>query len=106
LLPSLSLEFDDSEIGTVPVGEVLDNPDRFIDETLADPLEGVAYGRGKAMVMRRDDGSLFIHSFAHGRAFYDLAIDAERLRRGIETAPSMSVVDVFVAGLACPFGAR
>ena len=27
-------------------------PDRFIGETLADPLEGASYGRGKAMVLR------------------------------------------------------
>ena len=58
------------------VADVLADPDRFVGETLADPLEGADYGRCKAKVMRADDGGLFIHSFAHGRAFYLLRHDA------------------------------
>jgi hypothetical protein len=50
---------------------VLANPDRFVGETLADPLEGIEYGRCKAKIMRRADGSLWIHSFAHGRTVYE-----------------------------------
>jgi hypothetical protein len=73
LLPYLELEFD--HLGIVSVAEVLAHPDRFVGETLADPLEGVDYGRCKAKVMRNDDG-LFIHSFAHGRAIYLLRRDA------------------------------
>ena len=46
-----------------------------MDTTLADPLEGVEYGRGKAKIMRRADGTVWIHSFAHGRTDYEL-IDA------------------------------
>ena len=38
-------------------------------------MEGVDYGRCKAMVMRGDDGNLFIHSFAHGRSIYLLRYD-------------------------------
>ena len=70
LLPYLELDFDD--MGIVTVADVLADPDRFVDETLADPLEGADYGRCKAKVMRADDGSLFIHSFAHGRSIYQL----------------------------------
>src|SRR5262249_40409467 len=80
LLPVMPLVFDAEDIGTVTVGDVLDDPKRFVGETLADPLEGVEYGRCKAMIMRRDDGTLFIHSFAHGRIFYDLVLDAARLK--------------------------
>jgi hypothetical protein len=47
-------------------------PREVVGETLADPLEGTAYGRGKAKVLRRDNGSLLIHSFAHGGIKYDL----------------------------------
>jgi hypothetical protein len=86
LMPSLLLEFDDDEIGTVAVGKVLDNPDRYEGETLADPLEGIAYGRCKAKIMRRDDGGLFINSFAHGHAIYDLMLDAESLQRMLDDA--------------------
>ena len=64
LLPYLKLEFD--HLGIVRVAEVLADPDRYLGETLADPLEGVDYGRCKAKVMRADDGGLFIHSLAHG----------------------------------------
>jgi hypothetical protein len=69
LLPYLELEFDD--LGTVSVADVLADPDRYVGETLADPLEGVSYGRCKAKVMRADDGSLLIHS--HGRGILPAA---------------------------------
>jgi hypothetical protein len=74
LFPCLELDFD--HIGMVPVAAVLSKPDDFVGETLADPLEGASYGRSKAKLMRRGDGTLFIHSFAHGRAFYQLRHDA------------------------------
>jgi hypothetical protein len=79
--------------------EPLDDPDRFIGETLADPLEGVAYGRCKSKVMRGDEGEIFIHSFAHGRTVYHLVLDAVRLKKEIETAPPESAVDIYIANL-------
>jgi hypothetical protein len=39
---------------------------------MSDPFERPAYGRGKAILYRRDDGSLFIDSFAHGGITYEL----------------------------------
>ena len=66
LYPYQVLDFDD--VGTKTVAEVLADPESYIGCTLADPLEGIGYGRCKAMVMRGDDGTLFIHSFAHGRS--------------------------------------
>jgi P4 family phage/plasmid primase-like protien len=77
LLPDVALPFDDPDLAGVTVAEVLADPHRFINETLADPLEGVAYGRGKAMIMRRDDSSLWIHSFAHGRSIFELKSEEE-----------------------------
>jgi hypothetical protein len=99
LVPSMLLEFDDDELGIVSVREVLQEPDRFVGETLADPLEGIAYGRCKAKVMLRDDGELFIHSFAHGRTVYTLVIDGEMLRAKIEAAPRGMAVDVLIENL-------
>ena len=55
LFPDVELEFD--HLGIVTVGAVLADPDRYVGETLADPLEGIDYGRCKAMVMRGDDGT-------------------------------------------------
>ena len=68
------LTFD--ELGVVTVAEVLADPERFIGASLADPIEGVEYGAGKAKVFRRDDGALVINSFAHGGARYELRGDA------------------------------
>src|SRR5262249_53309771 len=68
LLPDSELDFDD--LGLVTVATVLAAPDKFVGETLADPLEGVDYGRCKAKVMRRPDGTLVIHTFAHGGGLY------------------------------------
>jgi hypothetical protein len=66
LYSDVELEFD--HLGLVTVGAVMADPDRYVGEALADPMEGVEYGRCKAMVMRGDDGDLFIHSFATGKA--------------------------------------
>jgi hypothetical protein len=98
LLPHLDLEFD--HLGIVSVAEVLGDPDRFVGETLADPLEGVEYGRCKAKVMRGDDGGLFIHSFAHGRSFYRLRHDARSAKAAIAQAPVDGLIDYAMTILA------
>ena len=70
------LDFD--HLGIVTVGQVLTDPDRYVDETLCDPLEGAAYGRDKAKVLRdrRNLLQLVIYSFAHGGWFYRLCHNA------------------------------
>ena len=61
------------ELGQCTVRDVLADPDRYVGETLADPLEGRAYGWNKAKVYRLPDGQLMIRSFAHGGIKYRLA---------------------------------
>jgi hypothetical protein len=46
---------------------VLADPYKFVGCTLADPLEGNLYGRCKAKIMRRADGSVWIHFRLAGR---------------------------------------
>jgi hypothetical protein len=87
LLPDVVLPFDDEELAGRTVADVLANPERFEGATLADPLEGVEYGRGKAKIMRRADGTLWINSFAHGRTAYDLRFDYRTAKAAIEKAP-------------------
>jgi hypothetical protein len=71
LRPEFELEFD--ELGCCTVADVLANADEYVGQALADPLEGVAYGRGKAKVFRQSkDRLLMIHSFAHGGINYKL----------------------------------
>jgi hypothetical protein len=83
------LPFDEPEIAGTTVAQVLAAPDKYIDKTLSDPLEGPSYGLGKAILYRRPDGSLWIKSFAHGGARYDFKPDfaavlakAEALKTG------------------------
>jgi hypothetical protein len=97
LSPPLMLDFDD--LGFVSVEAVLADPDRFIGETLADPLEGAGYGRDKAMVLRSktDSCAICISSFAHGGAFYQLRHDARTARAAVEAADPQHVVDVLCA---------
>ncbi len=98
LLPHLEIEFD--HLGTVSVADVLADPERFIGETLADPLEGIDYGPCKAKVMSSADGRLFIHSFAHGRGIYHLRHDPRSAKAAMEKAPAGSIVDLAMAILA------
>jgi hypothetical protein len=91
LFPDVQLEFD--HLGTVTVAAVLSDPDRHDGETLADPMEGVEYGRCKAKVMRRNDGALFIHSFAHGGAIYLLRHDLRSAKVAFEQIAGGTVDD-------------
>ena len=98
LYPGVELEFD--HLGIVTVGAVLADPNRYVEETLADPMEGVDYGRCKAMVMRGHDGNLLIHSFAHGRGIYYLRYDLKSAKGAFEQVPGGGTVDHAMAILA------
>ncbi|HJZ31183.1 MAG TPA: hypothetical protein VKF35_08760 [Hyphomicrobiaceae bacterium] len=95
LRPDIVLPFDDPELNGRTVGDVLANPELYEGETLADPLEGVDYGTCKALIMRRTDGTPWIHSFAHGRTFYELKHDAAGVRKAMENAAKDDVVRTF-----------
>jgi hypothetical protein len=96
LLPDVELLFDDQDFRGMTAGDVLADPLRFEGATLADPLEGIGYGRCKAKVMLRSDGAPWIHSFAHGRTVYELRLDARTIRLGVEKARDEAAVDTFV----------
>lgn len=96
LLPDVSLPFDDPALAGSTVAQVLADPQRFAGETLADPLEGVGYGRCCAKILLRSDGSPWINSFAHGRTIYELRHDAASVRRAIDHATAPDAIDVFV----------
>jgi hypothetical protein len=96
LLPGVELVFDDPELTGCTVADVLARPEDFEGATLADPLEGIDYGRCKAMVMRRRDGSPWIHSFAHGRTDYSLKLDAEAARAALQAANPGAAVQTLI----------
>jgi hypothetical protein len=66
LLPPIVLPWDDPAIADKTVADVLAKPGEFAGKTLADPIEGTGYGRNKAKVFVRADGSVVINSLAHG----------------------------------------
>jgi RecA-family ATPase len=69
LPPEFQLHFD--RFGLATVADVLDDPKVYLLQTLADPIEGIAYGHGKAKLYRTE-GKLWINSFAHGGMRYEL----------------------------------
>ena len=81
------LLFDDPSIADATVADVLAAPDDYIGKTLSDPFEGPAYGRGKAKLFRRKNGSLFINSFAHGGIKYELVDDDAEIERLAKLPP-------------------
>ena len=96
LLPDIGLSFDEEEFAGCTVADVLADPDRFEGATLADPNEGPDYGYCVAKILRRPDGTPWIHSFAHGRTVYDLKYDAAAVRSAIEKAHKTEVVRTFI----------
>jgi hypothetical protein len=96
LLPVVELTFANPAIGTVTVGDVLADPDKYIGEPLADPWEGPSYGRQTAKVLRRPDGSIFINSFAHGGQTFELKLDAEAIGKILAQTNASDVVDTMI----------
>jgi hypothetical protein len=96
LLPDVILPWDDDAFSGCTVADILATPDRFVGATMADPLEGTEYGRTKAKVMRRADGSPWINSFAHGRVVYELRYDAPAATAAISAVPPDQAADAFV----------
>lgn len=96
LSSDVMLPFDDENLTDITVADILADPARFEGATLADPLEGVEYGVCKAMVMRRADGTPWIHSFAHGRTMYQLRHDARAIAAAIAVAPAAQVVNLYI----------
>jgi hypothetical protein len=96
LLPDVVLPFDDDDLAGITVADVLADPERFEGATLADPLEGIEYGRCKALIMRRAEGTPWINSFAHGRTTYELKQDAAAVEAALNKAPQAEVAATFV----------
>ena len=97
LLPAITLPFDDPALAGKTVADVLANPEAYEGETLADPLEGVSYGRCKAKMMRQDDGTPWIHSFAHGRTIYQLKHDAAAVHAILNATSQHDVVSTLIS---------
>jgi hypothetical protein len=96
LLSDVVLPFDDKQMEGCTVADVLADPERFVGATLADPLEGVDYGRCKAKIMRRSVGEVWINSFAHGRTTYELRHDARAIHTELRKLGAADVPDGFV----------
>jgi len=86
------------ELGEISVAEVLNNPEKFDNYSLADPFEGVSYGETTARLWI-NDGTPVIHSFAHGGATYFLPSEAELTRAHnkktirLEVGEKKSIID-------------
>jgi hypothetical protein len=81
-----ALQFDDDDLGTVTVDDVMADPVRYHDESLADPIDGIDYGAGKAKLFVNEDGSVVVNSFAHGGRTFRLLHSAKSARAAIEKA--------------------
>ena len=81
-----SLQFDDDDLGAVTVDAIMADTATYDGETLADPIDGIAYGAGKAKLFINDDGTIVINSFAHGGRPFRLLHSAASARAAIGKA--------------------
>jgi hypothetical protein len=90
LHPSYVLHFDEPEIGTCSVGDVLKDPERFEGKTLADPARrrGLRHMQGHRGAVARWLG--VIHSFAHGETTYSLRHDYASILAAMEREPKQA----------------
>lgn len=83
LYPSVVLTFDNPALDEATVGEVLANPDKYVGETLADPIEPNGEGdhllTNKALLFRGENGDLLIATCIHGGAIYRLRHDYDSI---------------------------
>lgn len=96
LLPDIELPFDDAALAGTTVGDILDDPQAYYGLTLADPLAGVEYGKGKAMVLPGPGGAPIINSFAHGGGTYAVRHDVRSIERAMREASSADVIRVMI----------
>jgi hypothetical protein len=100
LHPTTVIEFDDPELKGTKVADILADPDKFVGESLADPIEGVAYGRGKAKVLPGGGGTVVIHSYAHGLGtVYQLKHDRHSIEVALREAPRAAALQVLIKGI-------
>jgi hypothetical protein len=99
------LPFDDTKLFGTTVEQVIADPDRFINKTLADPHEGPSYGRGKAIIYRRRNGSLLVHSFAHGGVSYSLIKGAKSQGWQYHDDAATALTPMLIKGLLPETGA-
>ena len=92
------LEF--ATLGFATVGDVLGNPARYDGAALADPFEGVEYGRTTAKFFANGkDGKPVIHSHAHGGGKYFLKASAGPVARPPEPPFDPAYCEQQLAGM-------
>ncbi len=93
--PDVELEMDDGSVVTVET--ILNNFDHYIGCTMADPLEGVDYGRCKAKIMPDPDpeGFYCIHTFGHGGAIYRMMPSIEQVKAAIRSSEKRYALTIF-----------
>src|SRR5208282_2381850 len=92
LRPGVPIVFEDEEIGTKYVWEILGDPWRYDGEVCFDPIEGTSYGRANAKFYA---GNLCINCFAHGGGIFFLRHDAASVKAEIEGGDQGRSVEIF-----------
>ena len=100
------LVFDDRALGVATVADVIAAPARYVGKTLADPFEGLTYGRNIAIVYQRPDGKLWVYSLAHGETKYTLATPPTPAGVKEEAEPHPSQTAGATPGATTPYGRK
>jgi hypothetical protein len=89
LLPDVELVFDDKNLGAqgrVLVRGILKDQATYVGKSLADPEEGVSYGRAKAHINVYSSGEAWVYSHAHGGQRFWLRHDAGTIEDAVSAA--------------------
>ena len=96
LVGSDVLKFD--EFGEVTVAEVLSNPEKYADATLADPVEGGDAGKA-ILYLNKDSGNPLVFSQKHGGGVFFLKHDLASLETRFQKMGKDQAIDEWSTAL-------
>lgn len=81
--------WSNQQLAGTTLGAALEDPDRFIGQAMADPVEGPGYGRQTAKLLMNRSGRPYVRSHAHGLTIYQIEMNPAQIAHWLEAGPAL-----------------